>query len=110
MCLGVHLRRLVIRVRLCDFRSNEPGGTRTLMGFTPADFKSAASTNSATGSWCDFRIWEIVLGFYPICSLRERRVNNSSADGVFVVDSGRKVDLYGPSQCLGWQSSVEWQE
>ncbi len=30
--------------------SNEPGGTRTLMGFTPADFKSAASANSATGS------------------------------------------------------------
>jgi hypothetical protein len=31
-------------------QSNEPGGTRTHMGFTPADFKSAASANSATGS------------------------------------------------------------
>ena len=28
---------------------NGPGGTRTRMGFTPADFKSAASANSATG-------------------------------------------------------------
>lgn len=110
MCLGVHLRRLVICVRLCDFRSNEPGGTRTLMGFTPADFKSAASTNSATGSWCDFLIWEIVLGFYPICSRREHRVNNSSVDGVSVVDSGRNVELSGRSQSLGWQSSMERQE
>ncbi len=89
---------------------NEPGGTRTLMGFTPADFKSAASTNSATGSWCDFRIWEIVLGFYPIYSRGECRVNNSSADGVSEVDSGRNVGLYGPSQSLGWQSSMERQE
>lgn len=29
--------------------SNGPGGTRTRMGFTPADFKSAAYANSATG-------------------------------------------------------------
>ena len=29
--------------------TNGPGGTRTRMGFTPADFKSAAYTNSATG-------------------------------------------------------------
>ncbi len=62
---------------------NGPGGTRTHMGFTPADFKSAASANSATGPW-----WGDLDRFYP--DLRSRwhamRINGTPIGYVGVVD------------------------